>query len=101
MSEEEIIEDKIDESTMLKQIKNKLVEKNIPIETFIAEWERLENLEDDLTTVYMNGFYDAEQKWKDKIKEVIYPTPTNAIPIEIQESELYKKILDLLEEDNK
>ena len=23
----------------------------------------------DLTTVYMNGFYDGEKKWKDKIKE--------------------------------
>lgn len=71
MSEDKISADKIDESTMLKQIKNKLEEKNIPIKTFIAEWERLEDLEDDLTIVYMNGFYDGEKKWKDKIKEKI------------------------------
>ena len=24
---------------------------------------------DDLTTVYMSGFYDGEKKWKDKIKQ--------------------------------
>lgn len=66
MSEDKISGDKIDESTILKQIKNKLEEKNIPIETFIAEWERLEDLEDDLTTVYMNGFYDGEKSGKIK-----------------------------------
>lgn len=38
---------------------------------------------------------------KDKIKKIIYPTPTNPIPIEIQTSKLYKKIINLLEEDNK
>ena len=26
---------------------------------------------DDLTTVYMSGFYDGEKKWKDKIKNMI------------------------------
>lgn len=70
MSKDEISNEKIDEITMLKQIKSKLQEKNIPIETFIAEWKRLEDLEDDLTTVYMNGFYDGEKKWKDKIREI-------------------------------
>lgn len=63
--------DSIDESTMLKQIKSKLDEKNIPIETLLAEFERLEDLEDDLTTVYLNGFYDGEKKVKDKIKAKI------------------------------
>ena len=29
--------------------------------------KELENA--DLTTVYMNGFYDGEKKWKDKIKQ--------------------------------
>lgn len=63
--------DHIDESTMLKQIKLKLQEKNIPIETLLAEFERLEDLEDDLTTVYINGVYDGEKKVKDKIKAKI------------------------------
>ena len=63
--------DSIDESTMLKQIKSKLDEKNIPIETLLAEFERLEDLEDDLTTVYLNGVYDGEKKVKDKIKAKI------------------------------
>ena len=73
VSEDKIEErgDSIDESTMLKQIKSKLDEKNIPIETLLAEFERLEDLEDDLTTVYLNGFYDGEKKVKDKIKAKI------------------------------
>ena len=73
VSEDKIEErgDSIDESTMLKQIKSKLDEKNIPIETLLAEFERLENLEDDLTTVYLNGVYDGEKKVEDKIKAKI------------------------------
>lgn len=55
----------------LKQIKCKLDEKNIPIETLLAEFERLEDLEDDLTTVYLNGVYDGEKKVQDKIKAKI------------------------------
>lgn len=66
--------DNIDESTMLKQIKLKLQEKNIPIETLLAEFERLEDLEDDLTIVYLNGVYDGEKKVKDKIKAKIEET---------------------------
>ena len=62
--------DNIDESTMLKQIKLKLQEKNITIETLLAEFERLEDLEDDLTTVYLNGVYDGEKKVEDKIKPI-------------------------------
>lgn len=63
--------DNIDESTMLKQIKLKLQEKNIPIETLLGEFERLEDLEDDLTTVYLNGVYDGEKKVEYKIKAKI------------------------------
>lgn len=36
---------------------------------------------------------------KDKIKEIIYPTPTNPISYEIQTSDMYKKLLELLEEE--
>ena len=36
------------------------------------EKEKNKELENaDLTTVYMNGFYDGEEKWKDKIKAKI------------------------------
>lgn len=33
-----------------------------------------------------------------KIKEIVIPTPDNSIPLEIQQSEFYKRILSLLEE---
>lgn len=67
----DIIEKQSKEIEELKQIKSKLDEKNIPIETLLAEFERLEDLEDDLTTVYLNGVYDGEKKVKDKIKAKI------------------------------
>lgn len=66
-----LIEKQSKEIEELKQIKCKLDEKNIPIETLLAEFERLEDLEDDLTTVYLNGVYDGEKKVQDKIKAKI------------------------------
>lgn len=36
---------------------------------------------------------------KDKIKEIIYPTPENPISIEIQSSKMYKRLEELLEEE--
>lgn len=35
---------------------------------------------------------------KDKIKEIIYPTSENYIPIEVQQSDMYKKLLKEVEE---
>ena len=45
--------------------------------------------------------YEKEKeknKNKDKIKEIICPSPENPIPIEIQQSEIYKKLLKEVEE---
>ena len=93
VSEDKIEErgDSIDESTMLKQIKSKLDEKNIPIETLLAEFERLEDLEDDLTTVYLNGVYDGEKKVKDKIKAKIEK-------LNLKNEKLYEDNLTLAQE---
>lgn len=54
-----------------KEIVDKINKLNIPVDTLIAEFERLEDLEDDLTTVYLNGVYDGEKKVQDKIKAKI------------------------------
>ena len=35
---------------------------------------------------------------KEKIKEIIYPTPENEVPIEVQTSEMYSKLQKLLGE---
>ena len=35
---------------------------------------------------------------KNKIKQIIYPTPNRPIPIEIQQSEMYKKLVKEVEE---
>ena len=37
------------------------------IENLIARNKELEKLSENIKTVYMNGFYDGEKKWKDKI----------------------------------
>lgn len=50
----------------LEQIEKEHQKQNGELQKKIKE---LENA--DLTTVYMNGFYDGEKKWKDKIKEKI------------------------------
>ena len=51
---------------------------------------------------YLEGEIMAYKEFfvsKDKIKEIIYPTPTNPISYEIQTSDMYRKILQLLEEE--
>lgn len=35
---------------------------------------------------------------KDKVKEIIYPAPDNMIPLEVQTSDMYMKLKDLVEE---
>ena len=44
---------------------------NVPIETLLAEFERLENLEDDLTSAHIYGFNEGKRKYRDKIKAKI------------------------------
>ena len=40
------------------------------LDLYNKQKERIKELEEvDLTTVYLDGVYDGEQKWKDKIKE--------------------------------
>ena len=51
--------------------------------------KELENA--DLTTVYMNGFYDGEKKWKDKIKELLHS-------YSVDDKRFAKYLQELLEE---
>lgn len=72
-----------------------------------AKLIELENA--DLTTVYMNGFYDGEKKWKDKIKSRLHDTINwldgdkythyGLNPYELKAVE--KELEFLLEKDNK
>ena len=57
------------------------------------------DLEEDLTTVYMSGFYDGEKKWKDKIKAKIEKLKVlaeksddetlNACELDIRKNQIY------------
>lgn len=54
---------------------------------------------DDLTTVYLSGFYDGEKKWKDKIKAKIEKLKVlaekaddetlNACELDIRKNQIY------------
>ena len=74
MSKEEIIE-KI--NYMINNWHRSVVEINIEwikglLDLYQKEKEKNKQLEDaDLTAVYMNGFYDGEKKWKDKINGLL------------------------------
>ena len=68
------------------------------------EKEKNKELEDaDLTTAYMNGFYDGKKKWKDKIKEQLNALDNMKVDGEVFTTAVNfaKKILqELLEERN-
>jgi len=51
------------------------LEKGSSTDDVIEKIKELKKLESaDLTTVYMNGFYDGEKKWKEKIKCRLHDT---------------------------
>ena len=64
------------------------------------EIKRLKDTIYELHRKIDEGNKKVEQNYisKDKIKEIIYPTPENPIELEIQNSKMYKKIQQLLEE---
>ena len=81
-----------------KDLNNELqIRYKIEHDKYTKEKEKNKELENaDLTTVYMTGYYDGENKWKDKIKEIYYNNEfmTTTGRIEFYQRELRK----LLEE---
>lgn len=55
--------------------------------------EKIEEYEKQLDLDYVEENYIP----KSKVKEIIYPTPENPIPFEVQTSKMYKKLEKLLE----
>lgn len=43
------------------------------------------------------NYIENESISKEKIKKIIYPTPENYVPIEVQTSDMYSKLQELLE----
>lgn len=109
MSEEEIIEyiEKIKQDYSIRIIGENNVSGIISTENFNRitaiqglldlynkEKEKNKELENaDLSVVYMNGFYDGEKKWKDKIKVKIeyYKLIDNDVGVRILENLLKNK----------
>ena len=65
-----------DEIDNYKELSKILEEKNIPIETLLAEWEGLENIEDDRDCNYVS---------KKKIKEIIDNHPCDIAILKFME----------------
>ena len=73
------------------------------------QWEDIQAIENlikeykdvNKEVLYWIEKYNLEhQKYiaKSKVKEIIYPTPENYIPLEIKQSNMYKKLERLLED---
>lgn len=71
------------------------------LENLVTAYEKEKAKNKELTERVLK--LESDKFWdnvvsKSKIKEIIYPTPENEIPIEIQQSEMYKKLLKEVEE---
>ena len=92
-----------EEEKIRTSIKN-LIRRNQELEEKCKEFEeeRKQFYDGEIYTVNQlkNIEKTTHKYWihKSKIKEIIYPTPTNPISHEIQTSDMYRKILQLLEE---
>ena len=61
------------------------------------EKEKNKELTERVLKLESDKFWDNVVS-KSKIKQIIYPTPENEIPIEVQQSKMYKKLLKEMEE---
>ncbi len=72
------LEDRIDEQHI-----SYLIQQTTSYETVLSYIEELEEetkeIEFDLTSVYMSGFYDGEKKYKDKIRDKIKELDKNEL----------------------
>ena len=73
---------------------DRLNNKNKKLQKEIEELKQ-ENDELDFMTIHMNGFYNGEKKWKDKIKEKINKLKKN----DIEYSETIAILEKILEEN--
>ena len=79
-----------------KELKEKL--KRLECEIEIKKYCKVDEVINDL--IYYKNLakeYQGNCVPKSKIKEIIYPTPKNYIPLEVQSSEMYKRLEKLVE----
>ena len=73
-------------------------------ELSLIRFKNLVKIQEEKIEIYNKGYFegvkDEQDNTNEHIKEIIYPTPENPISLEIQCSEMYKKLLKLLEERN-
>lgn len=97
---------------------NECEDLRVAIENLIARYKELENAnknwenmydEDQEHIVELNNkisnlewknetFAKIFRSWRERIKEIIYPSPENPIELEIQNSKMYKELEKLVED---
>lgn len=83
-----------------KEIQDDLDVRNrwgLTLQELEKEKEKNKELTERVLKLESDKFWDNVVS-KSKIKQIIYPTPENPISIEVQQSEIYKKLLKEVEE---
>ena len=70
---------------------------DIVVTAYEKEKEKNKELTERVLKLESDKFWDNVIS-KNKIKQIIYPSPENEIPIEVQQSEMYKKLVKEVEE---
>ena len=114
----EILEDTIKKLNGDMEIEHTNYNKAKAIETLINEYNNLKQIEEshriengklreenkiledgDMTQMYVNGYYDGEDKWKNKIKELVECYKYTKLDDYVAVIEFYSHIEELLKED--
>jgi hypothetical protein len=86
----ELFEKVLEDYKIKNSLYFKLQKENIELKTKL-EIEKTDNL-------YNKEEANEEMVPKYKVREIIYPTPENMIPLEVQTSDMYRKLNDLVKE---
>lgn len=110
-AEREILVNYIDklqkEIDKIRQVEIEVIKENTMFSEKIDEQSRiidkLQKENQELKEKYENiNWYFENQKEnfisKEKIRKIIYPSPDNMIPLEVQTSDMYRKLNDLVKE---
>lgn len=86
----------------------KLIERYKELENANKNWENMYDEDQEHIVELNNKISNLEWKnetfakifrsWRERIKEIIYPSPENPIELEIQNSKMYKELEKLVED---
>ena len=89
----------------MAEIEQRCAKENKAIETLLTAYEKEKEKNKEKETIGIwdkkyNGSVEYVKKYyvnKEKLRKIICPSPENPIPIEVQQSEMYKKLVKEVE----